>query len=91
MNAQGETWTAEKAIRSAMMFVKHPRERATLEVGLAIVRLHSELVEALLVLLPGLTLDLRYATDDDDKEAMRSRIETVRTVLARAHALGEER
>jgi hypothetical protein len=37
---------------------------------------------ALDCLLPGLILDLRYATDDDDKDAMRSRIETVQDALA---------
>jgi hypothetical protein len=38
--------------------------------------------EALECLLPGLILDLRYATDDDDKDAMRSRITTVQDALA---------
>jgi hypothetical protein len=42
----------------------------------------DELREALAVLRPGLVLDLRYANEDDDKEAMRSRIETVETALA---------
>lgn len=37
---------------------------------------------ALESLLPGLILDLRYANVDDDKDAMRSRIETVRSALA---------
>lgn len=36
---------------------------------------------ALETLLPGLVLDLRYADDDDDKDAMRSRIETVTQAL----------
>lgn len=36
---------------------------------------------ALGTLLPGLVLDLRYADDDDDKDAMRSRIETVTQAL----------
>lgn len=38
--------------------------------------------EALEVLLPGLILDLRYADDDDDKDAMRARIKTVQEALA---------
>jgi hypothetical protein len=42
----------------------------------------QRLREALECLLPGLVLDLRYATDDDDKDAMRSRIETVQDALA---------
>jgi hypothetical protein len=37
--------------------------------------------EALECLLPGLTLDLRYADPDDDKDAMRSRIKTVTDAL----------
>jgi hypothetical protein len=42
----------------------------------------AELEMALQVLLPGLILDLRYADLDDDKDAMRARIETVQTALA---------
>lgn len=42
---------------------------------------YERLRDALQVLLPGLVLDLRYATDDDDKDAMRSRIETVEQAL----------
>lgn len=38
--------------------------------------------DALNCLLPGLILDLRYAEPDDDKEAMRSRIQTVAEALA---------
>jgi hypothetical protein len=38
----------------------------------------AELEEALLSLLPGLELDLRYADADDDLDAFRSRIATVR-------------
>lgn len=38
----------------------------------------DELEEALLSLLPGLELDLRYADADDDLDAFRSRIATVR-------------
>lgn len=37
---------------------------------------------ALEMLLPGLILDLRYADEDDDKDAMRCRIETVTDALA---------
>lgn len=44
---------------------------------------HDELVAALLVLLPGLELDLRYADPDDDLDAMRSRVKTVRDALAK--------
>ena len=40
-----------------------------------------ELEAALNILLPGLILDLRYAEDDDDKDALRARIETVETAL----------
>lgn len=40
---------------------------------------------ALQVLLPGLELDLRYADSDDDLDAMRSRIKTVRDALAPVH------
>lgn len=39
------------------------------------------LERALYDLLPGLILDLRYATEDDDRDALRSRIETVRSAL----------
>lgn len=74
MNAQSETWTAEKAIRSAMMFVKHPRERAALEVGLAIVRLHPELV--------GMLEDIRV-------DGGYEKVSALNDLLARAHALGE--
>ena len=38
----------------------------------------AQLEEALLSLLPGLEIDLRYADADDDTDAMRSRIKTVR-------------
>lgn len=41
----------------------------------------AELEKALSCLLPGLMLDLRYADDDDDKDALRSRIDTVTSVL----------
>jgi hypothetical protein len=40
----------------------------------------ESLREALDCLLPGLVLDLRYADPDDDKDAMRSRIETITRV-----------
>lgn len=43
---------------------------------------YERLREALLVLYPGLVLDLRYAGDDDDTDAMRSRIETVEEALS---------
>jgi hypothetical protein len=38
----------------------------------------DQLEDALLSLLPGLVLDLRYAEPDDDRDAMQSRIDTVR-------------
>jgi hypothetical protein len=38
--------------------------------------------EALQLLYPGLVLDLRYADDDDDKDALRSRVETIESALA---------
>jgi hypothetical protein len=44
-----------------------------------------DLLEALECLLPGLVLDLRYANEDDDKEAMQSRIRTVTSALAKAY------
>lgn len=43
-----------------------------------------DLLEALECLLPGLVLDLRYASDDDDKDAMRSRIKTATEAIAKA-------
>jgi hypothetical protein len=46
--------------------------------------------EALECLLPGLVLDLRYAGDDDDKDAMQSRVRTVTEALAYAPS-GETR
>lgn len=42
-----------------------------------------DLLEALECLLPGLVLDLRYASEDDDKEAMRHRIKTVTDAIAK--------
>lgn len=43
----------------------------------------AELEEALKCLLPGLILDLRYADkENDDLEAMQSRIDTVQEALA---------
>ncbi len=42
-----------------------------------------QLEEALKCLYLGLVLDLRYADDDDDKDAMRSRIKTVEEALAK--------
>jgi len=41
----------------------------------------EQLRGALESLWPGLVLDLRYADADDDKDAMRSRIETVREAI----------
>lgn len=44
----------------------------------------AELEEALKCLLPGLILDLRYADkENDDLEAMQSRIDTVQEALAK--------
>lgn len=43
-----------------------------------------DMLEALQCLLPGLVLDLRYADDDDDKDALRSRIDTVTEALKKA-------
>ena len=42
---------------------------------------NQKLRDALMTLLPGLVLDLRYANEDDDKDAMRSRIETIQEAL----------
>lgn len=42
------------------------------------------MLEALLVLLPGLVLDLRYADDDDDKGALAARVQTVQSAIAKA-------
>lgn len=41
----------------------------------------ERLREALEVLLPGLILDLRYCDEDDDKDALRARVATVREAL----------
>jgi hypothetical protein len=38
--------------------------------------------KALLLLQPGLELDLRYADPDDDIDALRSRVQTVRAALS---------
>lgn len=38
----------------------------------------AKLESALQSLWPGLVLDLRYADADDDKDAMQSRIDTIR-------------
>ena len=35
------------------------------------------LVEALETLLPGLALDIRYCSEDDDRDALKARVETV--------------
>jgi hypothetical protein len=43
---------------------------------------YERLRQALLVLYPGLVLDLRYADDDDDTDALRSRIETIEEALS---------
>lgn len=43
---------------------------------------YERLREALQVLYPGLVLDLRYASDDDDTDAMRARIDTVEQALS---------
>lgn len=42
----------------------------------------EKLRAALESLYPGLVLDLRYADDTDDKDAMRSRIKTVEEALS---------
>lgn len=42
----------------------------------------DRLREALASLRLGLVLDLRYADDDDDKDALRSRVKTVEEALA---------
>jgi hypothetical protein len=49
----------------------------------------ERLREALQTLRPGLVLDLRYADDDDDKDAMRARIETVEEALSATSAKSE--
>ncbi len=54
-----------------------PRSQTLLSAADEIERLRG----ALLTLLPGLVLDLRYA-DLDDKDAMRSRIKTVEEALS---------
>lgn len=41
----------------------------------------ERLEEALAILLPGLILDLRYADDDDDKDALQARVATVQEAL----------
>lgn len=43
---------------------------------------YERLRTALWELYPGLVLDLRYADDDDDKGALRSRIKTVEEALS---------
>jgi hypothetical protein len=43
---------------------------------------YERLRTALWELYPGLVLDLRYADDDDDADAMRSRIKTVEEALS---------
>lgn len=42
---------------------------------------YERLRDALLMLWPGLVLDLRYADVDDDKDALRSRVQTVEEAL----------
>ena len=46
----------------------------------------DDLVAALESLLPGLILDLRYAGQDDDVDALKSRVDTVTAALAKAGA-----
>lgn len=48
----------------------------------------DELETALMSLLPGLILDLRYADADDDRDAMQSRIETVQECFTNGGAGG---
>jgi hypothetical protein len=43
---------------------------------------YERLREALECLYSGVVLDLRYADDDDDKDALRSRIKTVEEALS---------
>lgn len=48
----------------------------------------AKMLEGLECLLPGLVLDLRYATEDDDTDAMQARIETVTECLDAARREG---
>lgn len=43
---------------------------------------YERLRDALQVLYPGLALDLRYATEDDDKDALLARVRTVEEALS---------
>lgn len=54
------------------------------EANARLVAAAPDMLAALECLLPGLILDLRYANEDDDKEAMQSRIETVTAAIAKA-------
>ena len=65
----------------------HTTDRDGNEQGEANARLVAaapDMLTALECLLPGLVLDLRYADDNDDKEAMQSRIDTVTAAIAKA-------
>lgn len=77
MNAQGETWTAEKFVSDAIvdsrMCGMSDEEIAIGERALAIVRLHPELVAAL------------------EKLSAYKGYSNIRDLLARAHALSCEK
>lgn len=61
-----------------------PVKADAVEANARLIAAAPEMLEALQSLLPGLALDLRYANDDDDRDAMRSRIDTVVAAIARA-------
>lgn len=46
--------------------------------------INKKCISALGSLLPGAVLDLRYADENEDKEALRTRIETIKDALAAA-------
>ena len=70
-------WVLAEEARSDEAADEIERLRKKLGMSLTAERQCDAMREALCLLLPGLVLDLRHADQDDDKEAMRSRIRTV--------------
>lgn len=86
MNAQGETWTAESALWRAICDAPTVSQSLALREAYAIVRLHPELVAVL-----EKVSERFMSTHTDYIFSKRAALDDVQVVLARAHALGEER
>lgn len=101
MNAHGETWTAESALQAMSLGAAMVWESgvvAALHKAIAIVRLHPELIAALDNSRDYITSELTHERaafkgyeHASHIPSIEADLKLVDDLLARAHALGEER